>query len=128
MNDQDPSGKHGHSTLYIIVAILAAIVLAIVCPAVLGGTEGKGHSVVGVAHPGPVDAAEHRSRFRRQARACLSGQSPRDQARRKRREAQGSRSAAQTKPWGALTFGYFSLGKQRKVTRPAGRNKMLNYT
>ena len=26
---------------------------------------------------------------------------------------------------GAFSFGYFSLGKQRKVTRPAGRNKML---
>jgi hypothetical protein len=29
---------------------------------------------------------------------------------------------------GALSFGYFSLGKQRKVTRPAGRNHTFNYT
>ena len=29
---------------------------------------------------------------------------------------------------GALSFGYFSLGKQRKVTRPTGRNQSLNYT
>jgi hypothetical protein len=26
---------------------------------------------------------------------------------------------------GAFSFGYFSLGMQRKVTRPAGRNQML---
>ena len=30
------------------------------------------------------------------------------------RGAQGSRSEAQTKPWGALSFAFFSLGKQRK--------------
>jgi hypothetical protein len=29
---------------------------------------------------------------------------------------------------GALSFGYFALGKQRKVTRPTGRNQSLNYT
>jgi hypothetical protein len=29
---------------------------------------------------------------------------------------------------GALSFGYFSLGKQRKVTRPTGRNQTFNYT
>ena len=29
---------------------------------------------------------------------------------------------------GALSFGYFSLGKQRKVTRPTGRNYTPNYT
>ncbi|MBT8129439.1 MAG: hypothetical protein KJP10_05565, partial [Gammaproteobacteria bacterium] len=26
---------------------------------------------------------------------------------------------------GAISFGYFALGMQRKVTRPAGRNQML---
>jgi hypothetical protein len=30
------------------------------------------------------------------------------------RGAQGSRSEAQTKPWGCLSFAFFSLGKQRK--------------
>ena len=29
---------------------------------------------------------------------------------------------------GAFSFGYFSLGMQRKVTRPTGRNQMFNYT
>ena len=28
---------------------------------------------------------------------------------------------------GALSFGYFALGKQRKVTRPTGRNQSLYY-
>lgn len=37
MNEaNESSGSHGHSTLYIIVAILAAVVLAIVGPAILG--------------------------------------------------------------------------------------------
>jgi hypothetical protein len=31
--------------------------------------------------------------------------------------------AAKTKKSGAVSFGYFSLGKQRKVTRPGGRNQ-----
>ena len=60
------------------------------CPAVLGCTKGTGHSVARSVHPCPVDAAEHRSRFREQVRACLSGRSPRVHARRKRREAQGT--------------------------------------
>jgi len=33
------------------------------------------------------------------------------------RGAQGSRSEAQTKPWGAFSFAFFSLGKQRKEGR-----------
>jgi len=31
--------------------------------------------------------------------------------------AQGSRREAQTKPWGAFSFAFFSLGKQRKEGR-----------
>ena len=44
------------------------------------------------------------------------------------RGAQGSRSTAETKPWGALSFAFFSLGKQRSRPkaltaegRPGGR-------
>ena len=38
MNDQEKSAGHGHSTLYIVAAIIAAIVTAIAGPAILGET------------------------------------------------------------------------------------------
>ena len=38
------------------------------------------------------------------------------------RGAQGSRSAAQTKPWGALSFRLFSLGKQQIKAAGSGLN------
>jgi len=75
--------------------------------------------------PSPC-AAEHRSRFRRQARACLTERSEGVHARRKRREAQGSRSEAETKPWGAFSSGYSSLGKQRRVTRARSAERLQN--
>jgi hypothetical protein len=38
--------------------------------------------------------------------------------------AEGMRS---TSARDAFSFGYFSLGMQRKVTRPTGRNKILSH-
>jgi len=40
-------------------------------------------------------------------------------------QAQGTRHAMPGKPSGALSFGYFSLGKQRKVPRLSGRAPAL---
>ena len=85
--------------------------------AMLGGVNGTGLPIADYGVPRPLGAAKHRSHFRRQARACLTERSEGVHARRKRREAQESRSAAQTKLWGALSFAFFSLGKQRKEGR-----------
>jgi hypothetical protein len=105
----------------------------------LGGVNGTRVPIADYGFPLPLGAAEHRSCFRKKARACLTERSEgltgqetgcrrlrrpqgegqgwpeTNHARRKQREAQGSRSAAKTKPWGAFSFGYFSLrhGKEK---------------
>ena len=64
---------------------------------------------------GPLCRPEHRSGTRIRPRECLSAAScarPRGP-----REAQGTRRGRQR---GGLSFGYFSLAGQRKVSRPAG--------
>ncbi len=35
--------------------------------------------------------------------------------------------AGETKPWGAISFGSFSLGKQRKGTRQEAKNIFTNW-
>ncbi len=70
---------------------------------------------------GPLCRPEHRSGTRIRPRECLSAAScarPRGP-----REAQGTRRGRQR---GGLSFGYFSLAGQRKVTRPAGAEKRWN--
>ena len=51
---------------------------------------------------------------------CLSERSERVPERRSRREAQGTLNAVKGKSPGALFFGYFLLGKQKKVTWARG--------
>jgi len=50
----------------------------------------------------------------------LSERSERVPERRSRREAQGTLNAVKGKSSGALFFGYFLLGKQKKVTWARG--------
>jgi len=85
------------------------------CPAVLGCTKGRGRSVAESLHLGPVDAAEHHSRFREQARACLSGRRPRVHARRKGREAQGTPCVSKGQVVGGLFLWFVSFGQAKEM-------------
>ncbi len=76
---------------------------------------GKRDFVAGYWHPGPVDAAEHRSDFRRQARACLSGRRPRVHARRKSREAQGTPCDSKGQVVGGPFLWFVSFGQAKEM-------------
>jgi hypothetical protein len=68
----------------------------------------------------PYGAPEHRSRNREKRASCLS---PRRVFCARRVEASadsGEKYREKSRHPGALSFGYFSLGKQRKVTQGAG--------
>ncbi len=71
--------------------------------------------------PLPSGCAEERSVSRIRARSCLSEASS---ARpRETRAPQVARSEAEgRRQWGRLFFGYFLLARQKKVTRPPGRD------
>ena len=70
------------------------------------------------ASPGPLGRAEQRSGARIRAGACLSAASLRTTP----GDASSARQPAGPRPLARLFFGYFLLAKQKKVTRPAGRN------
>ena len=73
------------------------------------------------AHPSPLGRAEQRSGARIRAGACLSVASLRTTP----GAASSARYPAGPRPLARLFFGYFLLAKQKKVTRPAGRNLAL---
>ena len=73
------------------------------------------------ASPGPLGRAEQRSGGRIRAGACLSVAS----LRLTPGGASSARHPAGARPLARLFFGYFLLAKQKKVTRPAGRNLAL---
>ena len=86
-------------------------------PAMLGGVNGIGVPAAGYGVPLPPWC----SRAPQVENGSARGLSDRAQRGSSAapvfcRGAQGSRSAAETKPWGALSFRPFSLGKQRKWT------------
>ncbi|RZL87937.1 MAG: hypothetical protein EOP82_24580 [Variovorax sp.] len=69
----------------------------------------------------PSARAEERSFRRKEGRACLSEASLRGP--RLERAPQVARSEAQGRAqWGRLSFAYFSLARQRKVSRLPGRH------
>jgi len=70
------------------------------------------------ASPGPLGRAEQRSGGRIRVGACLSVASLRTTP----GGASSARQPAGPRPLARLFFGYFLLAKQKKVTRPAGRN------
>ena len=69
----------------------------------------------------PLGRAEQRSGDRIRAGACLSVASLRPTP----GGASSARHPAGARPLARLFFGYFLLAKQKKVTRPAGRNLAL---
>ena len=69
----------------------------------------------------PLGRAEQRSGARIRAGACLSVASLRTTP----GAASSARYPAGPRPLARLFFGYFLLAKQKKVTRPAGRNLAL---
>ena len=73
------------------------------------------------ASPSPLGRAEQRSVARSRAGACLSVASLRTTP----GGASSARQPAGTRPLARLFFGYFLLAKQKKVTRPTGRNPDL---
>jgi len=71
------------------------------------------------AHPSPLGRAEQRSGARIRAGACLSVASLRPTP----GAVSSARYPAGARPLARLSFAYFSLAKQRKVSRPTGRNR-----
>jgi hypothetical protein len=70
----------------------------------------------------PLRRAEQRSRRRKEKRRCLNPYSGEFCASRLPRAAQGSPGTPGPRNRGRLSFGSFSLAKQRKGTRLPGRN------
>jgi len=83
---------------------------------VQGERSERAHAVFGFH--GPLGRAEQRSGARIRAGACLSVASLRPTP----RAASSARQPAGPRPLARLFFGYFLLAKQKKVTRPTGRN------
>jgi hypothetical protein len=71
------------------------------------------------APPSPLGRAEQRSGARIRAGACLSVASLRTTP----GDASSARYPKGARPLARLFFGYFLLAKQKKVTRPTGRNR-----
>jgi len=69
--------------------------------------------------PAAIGRAEQRSGGRIRAGACLSAASLRPTP----DGASSARNPAGARPLARLFFGYFLLAKQKKVTRPRGRNR-----
>ena len=80
----------------------------------------RAHAVCGLASP--LGRAEQRSGARIRAGACLSEASLRPTP----RAASSARQPVGPRPLARLFFGYFLLAKQKKVTRPTGRNRYSN--
>ena len=74
-----------------------------------------------IGFSGPLRRAEQRSGRRKEKRRCLSPQGE-FCASRLPRAAQGSPGTPGPRNRGRLFFAYFLLAKQKKVTRPTGRN------
>ena len=72
--------------------------------------------------PLPFGRAEQRSGARIRAGACLSEAS----LRLTPSGTSGAWQPAGPRPLARLSFAYFSLAKQRKVSRPSGRNQVFN--
>jgi len=70
----------------------------------------------------PSGAAEHRSGNRGKLAPCLSAASCASAGLHEKRRGPAQRASLRDR----LSFGYFSLAEQRKVSRPNGRNKKLN--
>jgi len=69
--------------------------------------------------PAAIGRAEQRSGARIRAGACLSVASLRTTP----GGASSARHPAGARPWARLFFAYFLLAKQKKVSRPTGRNR-----
>jgi len=72
--------------------------------------------------PAAIGRAEQRSGDRIRVGACLSVASLRPTP----GGASSARNPAGARPLARLSFAYFSLAKQRKVSRPTGRNRYSN--
>ena len=72
--------------------------------------------------PAAIGRAEQRSGDRIRAGACLSVASLRPTP----GDVSSARHPAGARPLARLSFAYFSLAKQRKVSRPKGRNRYSN--
>ena len=81
---------------------------------VQGERSERAHAV-----PQAIGRAEQRSGARIRAGACLSEASLRPTP----RAASSARQPVGPRPLARLFFGYFLLAKQKKVTRPIGRNR-----
>ena len=94
------------------------------------GSSGCSISLVSLSptvnKPDPRRRSRASQRTAGKASNCLSGVAASFASDRCPREAQGTRVAG--KPSGRLSFGYFSLAKQRKVPRPARAKEKLTCT
>ncbi len=107
----DPTSEHQRT------ARLAAPNIAVFSPLPIWAMRSEPS---GIGFSGPLRRAEQRSGRRIKKRSCLSPQGE-FCASRLPRAAQGSPGTPGPRNRGRLSFGDFSLAKQRKVTRLSGR-------